>query len=564
MEKLKSLFKNQKFIIALIGIILLIIITLGTFFIIKESKKDMKELKTEMHTMYVKINPLVKLTFEVSYYECIDENGEKTICGDSTQLVKDYELINDDAKEFYKEMDFKNKDVMKVIISLCDTARDNNVGFNSLEITSDYDFDREKIAEKIKNGSKYDTVYNIFVDFEEHIDEQKIIESASDGPLVTYIVKFDSNGGSKVDDVVVRENDTILEPVNPTKKGYEFASWQLNGKDYDFKTTITKDITLKAKWQKIEESKGDSKVEETKKVELSFYCKEVKYANVGKDLVVKCPDDYKSYKINLTVTKSFADKHKNKEDLLKYLTITADLNGKKAGNYDALINVTSSNKSISAEVNDKVSLEIHKAGVSSLNKINLNENIMTYIGDGFSSCGNSTIVFASNLEVLYPEMIKTDSKGHKSIYLIKDSIKEEMINAGYWNDAGLDNYNLDSKFQEQFDKIIWNTAKEDEVRSILKEMEKEKVPGIGNFNGRFDDHMGLRYYYNYLSIYDRTIFGTLDKELDAAYDKFWSKLNKALESGISLVYYDACGSGPMEELLTEEYCKEFNLNCDRW
>lgn len=563
MEKIKNLFKNKKFIIVFCSIVLLIVGALVIFFIMNGNKKDEKVLKKEMHTMYVKINPLVKLTFELSYYECLDENGEKTICGESSQLVTDYQLINDDAKEFYKEMDFKGKDVMNVVIALCDTARDNNIGFNSLEITSDYNFDQKKIADAIKDGSKYNTTYNVFVDFLEHIDEDKIIESEKEGPIVTYTVKFDANGGTSVDDVVIRENDLLLAPVAPTKKGYVFVSWQLDGKDFDFKTPITKDIKLKAKWKK-EESKEVIKEEETKQIEWSFNCKDIKFANVGEGLLVKCPDAYKNYTINLTVTKSLANKHKNRNELLKYLTITADLNGKKVGNHDVFVKVTSSNNGISASVKDKVNLEVHKKPVSNLNKINLNENIMINKGDAFSSCGDSTIIFASNLEELYPDMVKKDEKGNKIIYLIRDSFKEEIIKNGYWSESEFGRYNLESKFNEKYDQINWNTQKEEEVNKILKEMEKEVVPGIKNFQGGLQDHVGFHYYYDYLNIYDDAMFNTLDKELKDAHNKFWNKLDKALVGYTTLAYYDACGTGPDETMLTEEICKEFHLNCGRW
>ena len=47
------------------------------------------------------------------------------------------------------------------------------------------------------------------------------------------------------------ENKTASQPKNPTKSGYKFVEWQLDGSKYDFKTKVTKDITLKAKWEEI-------------------------------------------------------------------------------------------------------------------------------------------------------------------------------------------------------------------------------------------------------------------------------------------------------------------------
>lgn len=63
-----------------------------------------------------------------------------------------------------------------------------------------------------------------------------------------YSVEFDSNGGSSVETALVSHNETVEEPANPTKTGYIFAGWTLNGNSFDFNTKITGSITLKAVW----------------------------------------------------------------------------------------------------------------------------------------------------------------------------------------------------------------------------------------------------------------------------------------------------------------------------
>jgi uncharacterized repeat protein (TIGR02543 family) len=65
--------------------------------------------------------------------------------------------------------------------------------------------------------------------------------------IVTYTVKFNSNGGSKVDDVKVNEGTTVTEPTS-TRDGYILDGWYLGEQKFDFSTPITKDITLKARW----------------------------------------------------------------------------------------------------------------------------------------------------------------------------------------------------------------------------------------------------------------------------------------------------------------------------
>lgn len=66
----------------------------------------------------------------------------------------------------------------------------------------------------------------------------------------TYTITFNSNGGSSVASIKVKEDGTITKPSNPTRSGYKFVAWQVDGKDFDFKTKITKSLVLTAKWEK--------------------------------------------------------------------------------------------------------------------------------------------------------------------------------------------------------------------------------------------------------------------------------------------------------------------------
>ena len=62
-------------------------------------------------------------------------------------------------------------------------------------------------------------------------------------------VSFDSLGGTKVETIKVKKDSTIAKPEDPTKKGYTFISWMLDGEEFDFSTKITKNIKLTAKWK---------------------------------------------------------------------------------------------------------------------------------------------------------------------------------------------------------------------------------------------------------------------------------------------------------------------------
>ena len=62
-------------------------------------------------------------------------------------------------------------------------------------------------------------------------------------------VKFDSNGGSAVEEKKVDYNTAVAKPTDPTKAENTFQGWTLDGKAYDFNAKVTKDITLKATWK---------------------------------------------------------------------------------------------------------------------------------------------------------------------------------------------------------------------------------------------------------------------------------------------------------------------------
>lgn len=65
----------------------------------------------------------------------------------------------------------------------------------------------------------------------------------------SYTVTFNSAGGSDIDPQDVEYNRTATEPENnPTRSGYTFGEWQLEGEAFDFDTLITDNITLTATW----------------------------------------------------------------------------------------------------------------------------------------------------------------------------------------------------------------------------------------------------------------------------------------------------------------------------
>ena len=81
--------------------------------------------------------------------------------------------------------------------------------------------------------------------------------------VTTYTVIFNSNGGSSVNSQTVESGSSATKPADPTKDGYIFERWYNGSSIYSFSSKVTSDITLTAKWKKIEETTTPIEEEKT-------------------------------------------------------------------------------------------------------------------------------------------------------------------------------------------------------------------------------------------------------------------------------------------------------------
>ncbi len=66
-----------------------------------------------------------------------------------------------------------------------------------------------------------------------------------------HTISFETNGGSAVDPVKVKDGETLSAPAAPTRYAFSFAGWYCNPEltdPYDFSTPVPYDFTLYAKW----------------------------------------------------------------------------------------------------------------------------------------------------------------------------------------------------------------------------------------------------------------------------------------------------------------------------
>ena len=220
------------------------------------------------------------------YRVTFDTNGGSEI--ESVTVLKDETLSKpaDPVREGFefmgwyfegKEFDFNTK--INKNIKLIAKWRSTNVDIKTITIDTDGGSSlgnmTVKIGDKLNesllnttkegyelegwyvNGEKFDFNTPITEDMILVAKWNKIVDEPSDDkPVVKpeetkYTVTFDSNGGSKVSNKTVVSGNTVSKPTDPTRSGYEFLGWYLNGSKFDFSTKITKNITLVAKWKEV-------------------------------------------------------------------------------------------------------------------------------------------------------------------------------------------------------------------------------------------------------------------------------------------------------------------------
>ncbi|MBQ4061135.1 MAG: InlB B-repeat-containing protein [Bacilli bacterium] len=84
-------------------------------------------------------------------------------------------------------------------------------------------------------------------------EKDEVEEPEVEKPVMTekFTVKFDAKNGSKATVKTVTSGNKVKEPSAPTKDGYKFLGWYLDGKEYNFKNKVIKNMTLVAKWEKV-------------------------------------------------------------------------------------------------------------------------------------------------------------------------------------------------------------------------------------------------------------------------------------------------------------------------
>ena len=77
-------------------------------------------------------------------------------------------------------------------------------------------------------------------------------KTSEDITVKEYSISFESNGGTFIPTLVVKEGESINKPLDPSKDGYDFAGWFTDEgleHEFDFQSALNDNITLYAKWE---------------------------------------------------------------------------------------------------------------------------------------------------------------------------------------------------------------------------------------------------------------------------------------------------------------------------
>lgn len=254
-----EIFSN-KYLLLVIGVFIFI----GSFVIglsvlsYEENDDIVKEYRTYHYTMYVKSDEIVKFDFDASFLECRDSNNKRYACGNYKDSITDYKLFNTE-ESLFSSVDFNEKTIIDTLSSIVDLATKNNPELKQITIVTNYEFDYKEISDEIKKKLNLSNDFKIIGITRKELIEESIINELNDNKKVNvYTVSFNTDNGSLVNDQEIVENEMLITPITPTKDGFIFVEWQLDGVKFNFNTPITSDLVLTALWKELKEVSYDS------------------------------------------------------------------------------------------------------------------------------------------------------------------------------------------------------------------------------------------------------------------------------------------------------------------
>ena len=142
---------------------------------------------------------------------------------------------------------------------------------NEKDIKDQKDLGESFIAwyEVVGIKGKEDVLADKPFDFNTKVNKAIKLKALYEGKVETITITFDSKGGSAVDPITINKGTELILPKDPTYAGYTFKGWyDTNETPIHNNALLEEDTTLYAKWEKISETKPETKKEE--KISLSL------------------------------------------------------------------------------------------------------------------------------------------------------------------------------------------------------------------------------------------------------------------------------------------------------
>ncbi|MCH5167211.1 MAG: InlB B-repeat-containing protein [Erysipelotrichales bacterium] len=117
-----------------------------------------------------------------------------------------------------------------------------------------------------------------------------------------HTVSFKTNGGTEIENISVKSGSKLSDVKIPTKEGYDFVGWYVDGEEFDMNSKIDADITLVAKWVKSTEE--DEVPEETEDKTTTTTTKATKTTTASDKTTVKTTKTTKKTSITKNTTKT--------------------------------------------------------------------------------------------------------------------------------------------------------------------------------------------------------------------------------------------------------------------
>lgn len=169
----ERVYMNKKNLETIILLIIIVVLISIIFVLIKNKSDNKQETKKETYYAYIKINPLVKLTFDVNY-KC-----DKVNCNVKSNKVTNVDLLNDDAKSIYINLNYKDKKLEEVVASLIDVADENNKDVSNVSLSSTYEFNKDELVKTILSSLKTTKSVEINYNYQKEIDESSMIDTTT-------------------------------------------------------------------------------------------------------------------------------------------------------------------------------------------------------------------------------------------------------------------------------------------------------------------------------------------------------------------------------------------------